>query len=317
MFRRRLGRSEIQVSALGLGCWAIGGDAWGSVDDDESIRALHRGLELGINFLDTADVYGLGHSEEVLARALAGRRNQVIIASKFGNDFEPETGERLGPNGSPVYIRQACERSLRRLDTDYIDLYQFHVGNYDLERAGEVVETLEALVDEGKIRFYGWSTDDAERAAYFAKGEHCTAVQQRMNVFEGNMDTLEVCETENLASVNRGPLAMGLLTGKYTADSRLGADDIRGRDVEWVKYFQDGRPDPEWLAKIEKVRIVLTANGHSLTQGALAWLLARSGQTIPIPGFKTVRQVEENAMTLDLGPLSSEQMAEIDLLLAR
>lgn len=317
MFKRKLGRSNIEISAMGLGCWAIGGEGWGHVDDDESIRAIQRALELGVNFLDTADVYGLGHSERVLAQALAGRRDQVVIATKFGNSFDETTGQRLGPNASPDYIRRACEASLRRLGTDYIDLYQFHINNYDPAEAGAVRDVLEELVAAGKIRYYGWSTDFPDRARVFAEGSHCVAIQQRLNVFEGNQGTLAACEEQNLANINRGPLAMGLLTGKYKADSQLPPDDIRGRNTPWVKYFQDGKPNPEWLAMIETVREVLTSEGRTLTQGALAWLWARSEQTIPIPGFKTVQQIEENVAAMQFGPLTPDQMAQIDALLGR
>jgi aryl-alcohol dehydrogenase-like predicted oxidoreductase len=323
---RLLGRSGIQVSAMGLGCWAIGGpfwsgDAavgWGEVDDNESIRAVHRGLELGINFFDTADVYGTGHSERVLARAFQGRREQVVIATKFGNVFDEASRQITGSDASPDHIRRACEASLRRLNTDYIDLYQLHLNDYDPARAGEVRDTLEALVAEGKIRSYGWSTDFPERARIFAEGEHCTAIQHQMNVFDDAAAVVAVCEEHNLASINRGPLAMGLLTGKYTADASLPADDVRGeRSPAWMKYFQGGKPSPEWLQKLDAVRDILTSQGRTLAQGALAWLWARSEQTLPIPGFRTVSQVEENCGALEKGPLTAGQMRTIDELLGR
>jgi aryl-alcohol dehydrogenase-like predicted oxidoreductase len=150
-FYRELGRSGIQLSALGLGCWAIGGPfwagetpvGWGKVDDEESIGAVHRALELGVNFFDTADVYGAGHSERVLARALAGRRHQVVIATKFGNQFDENSKQITGLSADPDYIRQACEASLRRLGTEYIDLYQFHWGDCPAEQAREVRDMLE------------------------------------------------------------------------------------------------------------------------------------------------------------------------------
>ncbi len=319
MYTRILGRSGIEISGLGLGCWAIGGPfwrgdrpvGWGDVDDHESIRALEWALELGVTFFDTADVYGCGHSERILGQVLSRRREQVLIATKFGNIFDEQTRRITGASGEPAHIRQACEASLHRLRTDYIDLYQFHIGNYDLGRAGEVLETLEQLVDEGKIRWYGWSTDDPERAAFFAQGEHCAAIQQRFNLFEGNADTLAVCEEQNLASINRGPLAQGLLTGKFTPDSRLPENDVR-RDWDFRTGEQARR-----LKVLNEVREVLTAGGRTLAQGAIGWLWARSPVTVPIPGFKTVAQVEENAGALELGPLSPDQMAEIDELLAR
>jgi aryl-alcohol dehydrogenase-like predicted oxidoreductase len=319
MFTRRLGRSTIEVSALGLGCWAIGGpfwrgdhpNGWGQVNDDQSIRAIHRALELGITFFDTSDVYGCGHSERLLARALASQRPHVVIATKFGNVIDEQTRQVTGADASAGHIRRACEASLRRLNTDYIDLYQFHLGDYDPAQASSVRDVLEELVAEGKIRFYGWSTDDPERARVFAEGPHCTAIQQRLNIFEGNAQTLAVCEEHDLASINRGPLGMGLLTGKFDADSQLPEDDVRhGWNLKQGTLA-------ERLQKLQAVRAILTSDGRTLAQAALAWLWARSDQTIPIPGFKTVAQVEENASALRFGSLTVEQMKQIDELLGR
>lgn len=325
-FTRRLGRSGIQVSAMGLGCWAIGGpfwageDAvgWGEVDDDESIDAVHCALDLGVNFFDTADVYGTGHSECVLGQALAGRRGRVVIATKFGNTFDATTRQITGSDASPEYIRRACEASLQRLNTDHIDLYQFHLNDYDPYQASAVRDVLEALVKEGKIRYYGWSTDCPDRARVFAEGPNCTTVQHQMNVLEDAGLMIALCEQLDLASINRGPLAMGLLTGKYRADSRLASDDIRGdKSPAWMQYFKDALPNPEWLKKLEAIRETLTSGGRTLAQGALSWIWARSAQTVPIPGFRTVKQVEENCAAMQFGPLSAGQMREIDTLLSR
>lgn len=325
-FTRSLGRSGIQVSAMGLGCWAIGGPfwsgdtpaGWGEVDDNESIRAIHRALDLGITFFDTADAYGAGHSERILARAFEGRRDQVIIATKFGNVFDESTKRITSTSATPEHIRKACEDSLRRLNTDVIDLYQFHTNGYPAEQAGEVRDTLESLVSEGKIRAYGWSTDFPERARVFAEGQNCTAIQHQINVLDDAPEVLAVCEEFNLASINRGPLAMGLLTGKYNAGTQVGIDDVRGRNSpDWMKYFREGKPNPEWLSKLEGIRDVLTSGGRTLAQGAIAWLWARSPQTIPIPGFRTVAQVEDNCGALQHGPLTADQMAQIEQILGR
>ena len=308
-----------------MGCWAIGGpfwrgaspSGWGEVDDEESIRAIHAALELGITFFDTANVYGAGHSERVLGRALKGVRNQVVIASKFNAVFDEQTRQVSGSDTSPQGIRDACEASLKRLGTDHLELLQFHDGGFPVEQAGPVRDTLEALVHEGKIRSYGWSTDLADRASFFAQGPGCSAIQLQLNVFEDNPAVLELCERENLAAINRGPLAMGLLTGKYTSNTQPSADDVRGvNSPAWMKYFQNGKPSPEYLTKLDAVRQVLTSGGRTLSQGALAWLWARSPTTLPIPGFRTVAQVTENCGALKLGPLTSAQMAEIAGLLA-
>jgi aryl-alcohol dehydrogenase-like predicted oxidoreductase len=324
--KRTLGRSGIEVSAIGFGAWAIGGPlwspdgtalGWGEVDDDESLAALRRALELGITFIDTADVYGAGHSERIIGRAIAGRRDEVVIATKFGNVFDETTRTLTHTDVSPEYIRRACRASLKRLGTDYIDLYQLHVGDMPLERVDETIATLEDLVAEGLIRAYGWSTDDPERIAAFVKGPHCTAVQNQMNLFDDAPRILAVCEAYDLASVNRGPLAMGLLTGKFSAGSTLPRDDVRGMNLEWLTYFSDGRPNPELLARLDAVREILTSGGRTLAQGALGWLLARNGRTVPIPGIRTVAQAEDNAGALRHGPLTAEQFTEVETLLRR
>ncbi|HNT23902.1 MAG TPA: aldo/keto reductase [Anaerolineales bacterium] len=325
-FTRTLGRSGIRVSALGMGCWAIGGPfwagetplGWGEVDDNESIRAIHAALELGVTFFDTANVYGAGHSESVLGLALAGRREQVVIATKFNAVFDEDTRQVTGSDATPAGIRQACDDSLRRLGTDYIDLYQFHDNGFPPEQAEPVRETLEQLVAEGKIRAYGWSTDFPKSAEFFAQGAHCAAIQAELNVLDDNAAILSICEKENLAAINRGPLAMGLLTGKYTGSIKPSADDVRGeKSPEWMKYFKNGQPSPEYTQKIAAVREILTSGGRSLPQGALAWLWARSPKTIPIPGFRTVRQVEENARAMQFGPLTPEQFTQVEHVLGR
>jgi aryl-alcohol dehydrogenase-like predicted oxidoreductase len=325
--KRTLGRSEIEVSALGMGCWAIGGPfwsdetpiGWGDVDDEESIRAIHIALDLGVNLFDTANVYGAGHSERVLARAFDGRRTQVVIATKFNALFDENTRQVTSwSSTSPESIRNECEASLRRLNTDYIDLYQFHDNVYPAEKAAPIRDTLEELVKEGKIRSYGWSTDFPERAQVFAQGPKCSAVQLQLNVLDDNPDMIALCEKENLAALNRGPLAMGLLTNKYTTEIKIAADDVRGeKSPEWMKYFKDGKPNPEWAAKRDAIREILTSKGRSIAQGALAWNWARSEKTLPIPGFRTVVQVQENAGAMQFGPLTIEQMQEINKLLGR
>jgi aryl-alcohol dehydrogenase-like predicted oxidoreductase len=320
---RTLGSSGIAVSAMGVGCWAVGGPlwqgdrpfGWGEVDDRASVRAIRRAVDLGITFFDTADLYGAGHSEEVLGRALARHRDRVVIATKWGHTFDPVTRQRGGTDTTPGYVRRALEASLRRLGTDHVDLYQFHVADASPPAALEVRELLEQLVVEGRIRAYGWSTYLVDRAGLWADGPNCASVQHELSVFKDAPEMLRFCQERGLASINLSPLAMGLLSGKFDSRSRLGADDVRGKEPGWMRYFKDGRPVPAWLARLDAVRDVLTSGGRTLAQGALAWNWARSGQTIPIPGFRTVAQVEGNAAALRLGPLSPAQMAEIARLL--
>ena len=317
-FTRTLGRSNISVSGLGLGCWAIGGPfwkgstpvGWSKVDDGESIRAIQRALELGITFFDTADIYGCGHSERVLGQALAGKHDRVVIATKFGQTFDESTKQGTGYDVTPEHIRCACDASLKRLDIDAIDLYQMHVKEVDLTQAKVVRDALEELVAAGKIRWYGWSTDDAASARVFAEGAHCAAIQQRLNIFEGDDATLGVCEAFNLASIDRSPLGMGLLTGKFTTATKFPDDDVRIRRLDFTK--ETGTQ----LEKLAKIQSILKQDGRSLAQAALGWLWARSEKTIPIPGFKTVAQVEENAGALRYGALSADQMTQISTLVS-
>lgn len=322
---RTLGRSGLEVSALGMGCWAIGGPfwagdqpcGWGEVDDDESVATIRRAVELGVTLFDTSDAYGTGHSETILGRALAGRRDDVVIATKWGNTIDPATRQLTGTDPSPAHLRRAVEGSLARLGTDHLDLYQLHLNDLPIPVAAELLGTLEELVDEGKLRWYGWSTDHADRAtAWGEAGPHCTAVQHAFNVLHDAAEVLAACEAHGLASLNRSPLAMGLLTGKFTASSTLGPDDVRGIAPDWLPYFRDGRPAPEWLDRFAAVREVLRSGGRTPAQGSLAWIWARSEATIPLPGCRTVAQAEENAGALAHGPLDPAELAEVERLLA-
>ncbi|NDL55797.1 aldo/keto reductase [Phytoactinopolyspora mesophila] len=323
-FTRTLGRAGIEVSALGMGCWAIGGPfwagsqpcGWGEVDDDESRRTIRRALELGVTLFDTSDAYGTGHGERILGEALKADRDDVVIATKWGNTIDESTRQLTGSDPSPGYLRTALEASLRRLGTDYVDLYQLHLNDLPIPQAEELLGTLEELVEAGKIRWYGWSTDYPDRATAWARdGEHCVGIQHAFSVLQDAGEILAVCESYGLASLNRSPLAMGLLTGKFTAASRLGPDDVRGVAPEWLKYFDDGRPVPVWLERVAAVRDVLRSGGRTLGQGALAWIWARSEATIPLPGCRTVAQVEENAGAMEYGPLAPDELAEVERLL--
>lgn len=316
---RRLGRSNLQVSAIGLGCWTIGGPfhfvdhqaGWGEVVDLESIEAIQLALELGVNFFDTAAVYGCGHSEEILGKALAKRRQDVIIATKFGHVMDVEQRRATTDPKVASRVRSDCEASLRRLNIDTIDLFQLHAGDLKLDEASRVRDILEVLVEEGKIRWYGWSTDDPERARFFAQGEHCTAIQHVLNLAHDAPEMLAVCEQYDLASLNRTPLGRGILTGKVQADTRFPASDIRS-----LWNLQEGGL-AEQLRQVAAAREVLTQQGHTLAQAALAWCLRRSSRTIPIPGFRNADQVRENVQTLKLGMLSQQQMDQLDMLFGR
>ena len=322
---RTLGRSGIEVSALGLGCWAIGGTwtflgspgGWSAVDDEESVRALRRAHDLGVTFFDTAANYGAGHSERILGRAFAGRRDDVVLATKFGYRVDEarravsEFEEPASDGELESRIRQELAASLRRLGTDHIDVYQLHVGDLPAEQALRMVDVLADLVREGKIRAWGWSTDDDASIRALADAPGFSVVQHGLSVL-GYEDPaiLALCDEFDLDSINRSPLAMGALTGKFTPSTTFADDDQRSR-AAWHPAFAAGRPTADWLVRLDAVRDVLTSDGRTLAQGALAWIWARSPRTVPIPGFKTVAQVEENAGALAAGPLTRAQMAEI------
>ena len=325
MQKRTLGKSNLEVGALGLGCWAIGGPwtwdqpgrepypaGWGDTDDDESIRAIHAALEAGVNFFDTAANYGTGHSEVVLGQALKGKRDKVVVATKFGHIVNVEKKIVYGDNNQIIRnVRKDVENSLRRLQTDYIDIYQLHAGDYEPKLAVELQPVLEEQVSAGKIRWYGWSTDIVDSARDFANGEHCTSIQFRLNALYDNADMRKVCADFDLAGINKDPLNKGVLTGKFKPSSKFPANDIRSRadfsDPEIVQR----------LKLVDELRDILTSNGRTMAQGALAYIWALDERMVPIPGFKSVKQVQENAGALAFGPLTEAQVKEIRTIVGR
>jgi aryl-alcohol dehydrogenase-like predicted oxidoreductase len=324
MYTRMLGKSGLEVSALGMGCWAIGGPwdwtqpgqerfpaGWGQIDDEESIRAIHAGLDAGITFFDTAANYGAGHSEVVLGRALKGRRNKVVIATKFGHIvIEAEKTVYGDPDQILGNVRKDVENSLQRLQTDYIDIYQLHEGGYAAQQAPALRAVLEELVDEGKIRWYGWSTDLVDRAETFADGAHCTSIQFRLNAIYDHKEMRQLCAGHDLAGINKDPLNKGILTGKFTTKSTFPADDIRsGAD------FAD-EAIARRLELVEALRPVLTSGGRSMAQGAIAYIWGLDERMVPIPGFKTVKQVEDNAGALAYGPLTEDEVRDVQGIVA-
>jgi len=318
--RRRLGRCGLEVSGLGFGCWALSGPytdhgqpaGWGVVDDAESIRAVRHAIDLGVTLFDTAECYGAGHSERVLGEALAGLRHGVAVATKFGHVCDEAARANLGPDTSVARLESSLDASLRRLRTDHVELLQLHLAQAPLEALPQLVEALERMVVAGKIRAYGWSTDDPVRAAAMAQaGTHCSAVQHHFNVLEGDAAVLEVAEAHGLASLARGPLAKGILTGKFTRASRFAADDVRHA------WRADSGPLAEAITLAAELREALAVGGRTPAQGALAWLWARSPAIVPIPGFKTRAQVEENAGALTHGPLAPAQMEAVASVLER
>lgn len=308
-----------KIKPLGMGCWAIGGTwgpeglplGWSKVDDQDSIKALRYAYERGITLFDTAATYGYGHSEEVLGEALKDVRSKVLIATKFGCPCDDVRRVGLGENVGRESIIQECHDSLRRLRTDYIDIYQLHIQAVGVDRIDDVVETLEFLKERGDIRSYGWSVDAPEKAAAILKYPACSAIQFDLNIFANNEEMIRLIDERQAVGLNRQPLAMGLLSGKYNMNSKLPADDIRSGSLDWMIYFNQGVPNKRLLGKLEAIREIITSGGRTMVQGALAWNWARSERMVPIPGFKNVKQVEDNVRALDFGPLTREQADEV------
>ena len=312
------------IPALGLGCWAIGGPCtadgtpvgWGAIDDAESRRAIDCAVDLGIRFFDTAQAYGAGHSEEVLGQALA-KHPDVFIGTKVGVAIDPARGEMTGATYSDAAITTSIDASLRRLQRERIDLVHLHLNSLPIHEAAEVFDTLDRLRARGKINVVGWSTDYPDRAAAFAEREGFVSIEHAMNVFFRAEALIPVIERHNLLSINRSPLAMGLLSGKYTPQSVIGSDDVRSASAAWLDYFKDGRVAPAYARRLEAVRELLQDNGRTLVQGALAWLWARTPRSLPIPGFRTDAQVRDLFGGLAKGPLPESVMEEIERVIAR
>ncbi|NHJ05694.1 MAG: aldo/keto reductase [Candidatus Heimdallarchaeota archaeon] len=325
MKTRTLGKTNLKASSIGMGCWAIGGPfyhsggriiSYGQVKDDESIQALERGIELGVNLFDTANNYGGGRSETILGKVLKGRREEFIIATKFGTKWDFNSGDSkvpmrlIGRDHTPEGIRKACEKSLQNLQTNYIDFYQVHSGNMNSEEALVVVETLEELVDEGKIRYYGWSTDYPERGVLLAHGKHFAGMQFRLNLIHSNNKMLKLLDKHNIFGLIKNPLGGGLLTGKYKDDSKV------PQDHNWYGTdFTEGKIGQVRLI-LDALREILENDGRTLVQASLDYILAKHERVIPIPGFKTIKQVEENIKAMELGPLSNKLVNQIDKLFA-
>ncbi|HEX8598289.1 MAG TPA: aldo/keto reductase [Chloroflexia bacterium] len=303
---RTIGRTGIEVSEIGFGGWAIGGDAWGPVEDATSTAAIERALELGINFLDTADVYGDGRSETLVGQVLRGRRDKIVLSTKGGL-----MGHHRDPKGEPVYDRpekvvQACEASLRRLATDYIDVYFCHIWWDKAEETEAFMEAFMQLKQSGKVRAVGVSTDDLRYAEHFNRDGNLDVVQLDYSILnrkaEGGL--LPYAQEHNIGIVVRGPLKQGLLTGKFAPDTTLPEGDIRSNwpGETWYK---------ESLEKVERLR-TLERDDRSLGQVALQFVLSHPAVSVAIPGAKTPGQVADNAAASIRPLLSREELELID-----
>ena len=323
--RRTLVADGPEVSALGLGTWALGGPSaagaqplgWGArFDRAEAADVFRAAYDSGITLYDTADAYGTGTAERLIGETLSGKRDRITLVSKWGNTIDEEARQLTGQNATPGYVRQALEASLGRLRTDYLDLYLLHLSGLPVAEAEELLGTLQDLVTEGAVRAYGWSTDDPELAAAWVGQPGFGGLEFEINVVHDAPALVSLCETHGIPGLARGPLGTGLLTGAHPLGSVITDEqDFRRRSPDWLNYFRDGAPVPELAKALEAVRHILTSGGRTLAQGSLAWLWARSPSLLPVPGARTVAQVRENAAAMEHGPLTADEMREIDALL--
>ncbi|HVH14728.1 MAG TPA: aldo/keto reductase [Candidatus Angelobacter sp.] len=305
---RTLGKTGLKVSEVGFGAWAIGGNnygnSYGPTEDKLSLAAVERAFELGCNFFDTADVYGHGHSEELLGQALRECRGDVILATKVGGDFYHDPPRM---NFNPDYLEFASRKSCERLQTDHIDLYQLHNPPIQLLKNGKIFEGLEKLKDSGRIRHYGVSIHDPQEGLLAMKYGKPAAIQVVFNLLrqEAKNQLFQAAKEENVAIIAREPLSNGFLSGKFTVDSTFPSGDVRSN---FPRNYLSG------LVRAAQQLKLLESKTRTLAQASIRFALDHKDVSTVIPGVKTPQQAEENIKASELPPLTGEELLRIKIL---